>query len=59
MNKETLKPKQSKAISDKAQENFDSIIDALRTLTETVADLAKKINTMNEAHNKWVKAGKF
>jgi len=54
MTKDKLKTDSEKKVSD-----TDAILDAVKELTKTVADLAGKINKMNETHEKWVKAGKF
>ena len=35
------------------------ILEAIKELTKTVADMAKQVNEMNTTHNKWVRAGKF
>lgn len=37
----------------------EAILDAIKELTKVVADMAKKVNTMEATHSKWVKAGKF
>jgi len=37
----------------------EAILEAVKELTKTVAEMAKQVNTMNETHTKWVKAGKF
>jgi len=37
----------------------DTVIDALKELTKTVADLAKTVNAMKVTHDKWIMAGKF
>jgi hypothetical protein len=37
----------------------EAILEAVKELTKTVADMAVKLNAMKEIHDKWVRAGKF
>lgn len=50
----TPTPKKVEKVSD-----ADAMLDAIKTLTTTVADLASKINEMKQTHDKWVAAGRF
>ena len=54
MSTDESKTKKESKVSD-----VEAILEAVKELTKTVADMAAKVNTMNETHAKWVKAGKF
>ena len=54
MSTDESKTKKESKVSD-----VEAILEAVKELTKTVADLAGKINVMNKTHEKWVKAGKF
>jgi hypothetical protein len=44
---------------EKEEPTLSVILDAVRELTKTVGELAKKQEDMKERHDKWIKAGKF
>jgi len=56
MPKKTVKVSEVKVTPS---EDTEAILDAIKELTQQIAELAKTVSAMKATHDKWVRAGKF